>query len=70
MCSQNILHFAKGDHLDRVHSDQKDLKMIRQGKLVLVIGAQEFQNQLKGMSGSSPLRSDGSRESQVGGCFM
>ncbi len=32
--SRGILLQAKGDHLDRVHSDQTVLKMIRQGKLV------------------------------------
>jgi hypothetical protein len=35
---------AKVDHLDRVHSDQKVLEMIRQRRLVLVIGVQESQN--------------------------
>jgi hypothetical protein len=29
--SRGILHKAKGDHLDRVHSDQKVLEMIRHG---------------------------------------
>ncbi len=38
-----ILHKAKGYHLDRVHSDQKILEMIRWGRLVLVIGGQESQ---------------------------
>ncbi len=32
--SRDILHKAKGDHLDRVHSDEKVLKMIRRGRLV------------------------------------
>jgi hypothetical protein len=35
---------AKGDHLDRVHSDQKVHKVIRRGRLVLVIGDQESQS--------------------------
>jgi hypothetical protein len=35
--SRDILHKAKGDHIDRVHSDQKVLEMIRQGRLILVI---------------------------------
>ncbi len=34
MRSRDILLQAKGDHLDRVHSDQMVLKMIRQGRLV------------------------------------
>ncbi len=34
MCSKDILHQAKGDHLGRVHSDQMILEMIRQGRLV------------------------------------
>jgi hypothetical protein len=34
MCSKYILHQAKGDHLDRVHTDQMVLKMIRRGRLV------------------------------------
>jgi hypothetical protein len=43
-CVQDILHKAKGDHLDRVQSYQKVLWVIRQGKLVLVIRGQESQN--------------------------
>jgi hypothetical protein len=35
MHSRGILLQAKGDHLDRVHSDQMVLEMIRQGRLVL-----------------------------------
>ncbi len=38
---------AKRDHLGRVHTDQKVLEMIRQRRLVLFIGDQESQNQLK-----------------------
>jgi hypothetical protein len=34
MRSREILHHAKGDHLDRVHSDQMVLEMIRRGRLV------------------------------------
>jgi hypothetical protein len=33
MHSRDILCKAKGDHIDQVHSDQKVLEMIRQGKL-------------------------------------
>jgi hypothetical protein len=44
MHSRDILGKAKGDHLDRAHSDQMVLEMIRQGRLVLVIGGQESQN--------------------------
>jgi hypothetical protein len=32
MHSRDMLRKAKGDHLDRVHSDQKILEMIRQGE--------------------------------------
>ncbi len=35
MHSKDILQQAKGDHLDRVHSDQMFLEMIRRGRLVL-----------------------------------
>jgi hypothetical protein len=31
MCSRDILHQAKGDHLDRVHSDQMVLEMTCRG---------------------------------------
>jgi hypothetical protein len=34
MCSKDILVQAKGDHLDRVHSDQMVLEMIRLRRLV------------------------------------
>jgi hypothetical protein len=34
----------RGDNLDQVHSDQKDLEAIRQGRLVLFIGGKESQN--------------------------
>jgi hypothetical protein len=47
MHSRDILHKAKGGHLDQVHSDQMVLEMIRRGRLVLVIGGQESQNSLK-----------------------
>jgi hypothetical protein len=42
--SRDMLHKAKWDHLDRVHSDQMVLEMIRRGKLVLFMGGQESQN--------------------------
>jgi hypothetical protein len=35
--SRDILHKANGDHLDRVHADQKVLEVIGRGRLVLVI---------------------------------
>jgi hypothetical protein len=35
---------AKGDHLDRVHSDQVVLEMIRRGRLFFVIEGKESQN--------------------------
>ncbi len=65
-CSRDILHKAKGDYLDRVHTDQKVLEVIRRGRLVLVIRGQESQNQLKGPSGWKPPRSDGSHDGQAG----
>jgi hypothetical protein len=34
MCSRDILLHVKGDHLDRVLSDQMALEMIRRGSLV------------------------------------
>jgi hypothetical protein len=46
---------AKGDHLDRVHSDEIVLEIIRWGRLVLVIRGQESQS--RRVSGLSPLRS-------------
>jgi hypothetical protein len=39
-----VLPNAKGDHLDRVYSDQKVLAVIRQGRLVLVNRGKESQN--------------------------
>jgi hypothetical protein len=36
------LRKAKGDHLDRVHSDQKVLEIIRYGRLVLLIGGKSL----------------------------
>jgi hypothetical protein len=44
MHSRDILRQAKLDPLDRAHSDQMVLEMIRWGRLVLFIGDQEFQN--------------------------
>jgi hypothetical protein len=37
-------YWPKGDHLDGVNSDQKVLKVIRRGRLVLVIRDQEPQS--------------------------
>ncbi len=54
--SRDILCKTKGDHLDWVLSDQMILKMIKRGTL--------------GLSGSSPLRLDGSRDSQAGCCSI
>ncbi len=34
----------KGDHIDQVHSDKKVLKVIRRGRLVLLIRNQESQS--------------------------
>jgi hypothetical protein len=61
MHSMDILRKAKGDCLDLVHSDQKVLETIRRGRLVLSKLTQ------KRLLGSSPLRSDGSHDSRVGG---
>jgi hypothetical protein len=36
-CSRGILCQAKGDYLDRVHSDQKVLEVIRWGRLVPIV---------------------------------
>jgi hypothetical protein len=49
MHSRDILFQAKGDHLDRVHSDQMVLEMIRLGREASPVeqqlsGGQEFQN--------------------------
>ncbi len=38
MHSKDILRKAKGDHLDRVHSDQIVLQTIRWGRLILCTG--------------------------------
>jgi hypothetical protein len=67
MHSRDILCKAKGDHLDRVHSDQMVLEMIRQAMLVLFIGGQKSQINSKRLSDLIPLRSDGSCDSQVRG---
>jgi hypothetical protein len=42
--SKDILCKAKGDHLDQLLSNQKVLKVIRRGRLVLVFGCQDSQN--------------------------
>ncbi len=65
-CSMGILHKAKGNYLDWVHSDQKALKVIRQGRLVLVIEGQASHTQLKRPLGLSQLRSDGSSDGSDG----
>jgi hypothetical protein len=42
--SRDILHKAKGYHLDRLHSGQKVLEVIRWGRLILLIGGQDPPN--------------------------
>jgi hypothetical protein len=64
--SKDILHKANGNHLDRVHSDQMVFEMIRQGMLVLFIGGQESQSQLKG-DGQARVHSDQIFSWQSGG---
>jgi hypothetical protein len=65
MHSRDILRKAKGDHLDRVHSDQMVLEVIRWGRLVLFIRVSKLAQ--RRLSGLSPPKSDGSRDSQMGG---
>jgi hypothetical protein len=65
MYSRDIMHKGQGDHLDRVHPDQKVLEMIRQGMLVLFMS---FSSEVKRLKTSlSPLSSNGSRDGQAGG---
>ncbi len=47
MRSRDILRKAKGDHLDRVNSDQMVLEINRQGRLVIVIRGQDAQTNSK-----------------------
>jgi hypothetical protein len=68
-CPRDILRNAKADHLDGVHSDQKVLERIRRGRQ----GAGPCYRRprvskltQRRLSGSSPLRSHGSRDRQVG----
>jgi hypothetical protein len=61
MHSRDILLKAKGDHLDLVHTDQKVLETIRRGRPRVSKLTQ------RRLSGSKPLRSDGSCDSQAGG---
>jgi hypothetical protein len=71
MHSRDILRKAKGDHLDRVCSDQKVLKAIRQGE-----AGPFYRRPLvskltqRRLSGSSPFRSDGPHDIHVGGWSM
>jgi hypothetical protein len=63
--SREKLHKAKGDCLNRVHSDQIVFRQ-SDGRLGLVrgtIGAQAKLTQ-RGPSGLSPVRSNGSRDGQ------
>jgi hypothetical protein len=60
MHSKVILRKGKGDHLDQVHSDQKVLEMIRQA------GPFCRRPRVSRLC-PSPLRSDGSRDRQMGG---
>ncbi len=67
--SKGILLNSKGDCTDRVHSDQMDLRTVRreagpQKRQPKVLEVKPTQG---GPSGSSPLRSDASHASQVGG---
>jgi hypothetical protein len=70
MCSRDILQQAKGDHLDRVHSVQMVLKMIRQGRLVQrtrsSAEAKSLKTRVKGTV-RLPRQLDSSRGSQTGG---
>jgi hypothetical protein len=68
MPSKGMLRKAKGDHLDPAHSDQKVLEMIRQGEAGFCYRKPRVSKLTQRiLSGLSSLRSDGSRESQVGG---
>jgi hypothetical protein len=58
-----VFHKAKGDHLDTVHSDKIVLKTIRRAGPFLLRPRVSKLTQ-KRLSGLSPLRSDGSHDSQ------
>jgi hypothetical protein len=66
MHSRVILPNAKRDHLDRVHSDQMILETLRPGRLVLFYWRPRVSKLTqKRLSGLTPLRSDGSCNSQT-----
>jgi hypothetical protein len=59
MCSGDILHQAKGDHLDRVHSDQIVLEMIKGGGWSGKVAAQQKPRVSKlGLKGLSDYHSN------------
>ncbi len=57
------LHEGQGDCRDWIHSDQMVLTAARQGRLDSESGGEKW---LKGLLGSSPVRSDGSHDGQAG----
>ncbi len=68
--SRGVLLQVKGDCPDPVHSDQMVLRTVRReaGPHLRWLKALKNQGSSKRISGSSPLRSAGSRDGQVGGC--
>jgi hypothetical protein len=70
MCSRDFLQQAKGDLLDRVHSVQMVLEMIRQGRLVQrtrsSAEAKSLKTRVKGTV-RLPCQLDSSRGGQTGG---
>jgi hypothetical protein len=70
ICQRVILQQAKGDISDRVHSDQMVLGIVRQeagSQKRLLKALKTNLTHQGGPSGSSPLRSDGSRDGMTGG---
>jgi hypothetical protein len=67
--SRGILQQAKGDCPDRVHSDHMVLGTVRQEAEPCEREAKALKTKLAqgGPSSSSPLRSDGTHDSQAGG---
>ncbi len=61
---------SQGDHLDRVHSDQMVLKMIRRGDWSLLLETKSLKTTSRKTIRFGPLRSDGSHDSQEGGWLM
>ncbi len=65
MHSKDILRKAKGDNLDRVHLDQKVLETDQAEEAGPFYRRPRVSKPTqRRLSGSSPLRSDGSRDSQ------